>query len=161
MSANAFEEGERAVAIVDESTLFVAAKKKRKRRGDGDEMVKRGARCVDEEQDDHVAKATRRTASTTDEHQLLLREAEVVLSTLIAHTKKATTDEPAIDPMLCDHRALFEAAAAKYLKTQQRRGKTATFPSCTIWRSRVQGWRVPTAPSFGRNRSGRGARRCC
>ena len=39
MSAKAFEEGERAVAIVDESTLFVAAKKKRKRRGDGDEVV--------------------------------------------------------------------------------------------------------------------------
>lgn len=123
MSAKAFEEGERAVAIVDETQLFVAAKKKRKRRGDGEDGVKRGARCVDEEQDEHVAKATRRTASTTDEHQLLLREAEVVLSTLIAHTKKATTEEATIDPMLCDHRALFEAAAAKYLKTQQAAGQ--------------------------------------
>ena len=119
-SVRAFEAGESGAGVVDESTLFVAAKKTRKRKGEAE--PKRGARCVDQAKDEHVAKATRRTADTADQHALLLREAEVVLSNLITHDKRADVEEKKADPKLADREALFQAAAQKYLKAQQAIG---------------------------------------
>ena len=117
-SSKAFEDAESRVAIIDESTLFVAAKKRK--RGTRDDEQKRGAHCVDNKPaQEYVPKATRRTANTNDQYALLLREAEVVLSKLVAHAKKPEAEEKTLDPRLCDRQALFEAAAVKYVKAQE------------------------------------------
>ena len=127
LSVRAFEAGENAISSVDEQTLFVAQKKKRKRKGEA--SPKRGARCVDDkDENEHVAKATRRTADTTDQHALLIREAEVVMSKLVAHDKRADVEDKQADPKLADANYLFQAAAAKYLKTQQAAGATVSLP---------------------------------
>ena len=72
--------------VMNEMFLRDLAKKTRKRKGEAE--PKRGARCVDQEKDEHVAKATRRSAETTEQHDLLLREAEVVLSNLLTYQKR-------------------------------------------------------------------------
>ena len=120
-SVKAFEFAESQDMRVDENSLFVAQKRKRKRRGEADQ--KRGARNVTEPPDEHKAKATRRTAHTTEEHALLIREAGNVLVKLVSHEKKDPKEK--MDPRLMDANALFEAAVAKYLKTQQADGRLA------------------------------------
>ncbi len=120
MSVKAFEEGERGRHVVAESEIFVAQKRKRKRKGEAE--PKRGARCVDQEKDEHVAKATRRTADTSEQHNLLLREAEVVLDRLVSHNKRADVEEKTSDPKLADREALFAAAAGRYVKAQEAIG---------------------------------------
>ena len=120
LSVKAFEAAESNNGVVDESTIFIAAKKTRKRKGEAE--PKRGARCVDQEKDEHVAKATRRSAETTEQHDLLLREAEVVLSNLLTYQKREDVEDKKMDPKLADREALFQAASQKYMKAQQSQG---------------------------------------
>ena len=123
LSSRAFDAGEEEQAVIEESSVFVAQKKKRRRKGEAE--PKRGARCVNDNsgEAEHKAKATRRSAATSEQYALLVREAEVVMSQLVAHVKREEVETKNSDPRLCDHSFLLAAATQKYIKSQQSAGQ--------------------------------------